>query len=87
MLNINYRTTNPVQRDKLIAEELQLNTLPPLLTILTYNSTFPEKPSTWTENGVSCSATYNADGTVNTLTKNGVTRTYSYSGGKLSGVV
>jgi hypothetical protein len=53
-------------------------------TVLTQNSAL--QPLTWTENSVACSATYNTDGTVATLTKGSVTRTYTYTSGVLTAV-
>lgn len=43
--------------------------------------------TSWIESGVSCSATYNADGSIATLTTGIVTRAFSYDGaGNLTGV-
>lgn len=42
--------------------------------------------TSWTQNGVACSATYNADGTVHTLTTGTTTRTFTYdASGNLTG--
>ncbi|MDX5962953.1 hypothetical protein SIM91_06455 [Rhodococcus opacus] len=40
-----------------------------------------------TDNGITTTYTYNADGTVHTDTRDGVTRTYTYDGsGNLTGI-
>lgn len=44
-------------------------------------------PLTWLENNIACSATYNSDGTVATIAKNNIIRTYTYTAGVLTGVV
>lgn len=43
-------------------------------------------PAAWAEDGLPCSATYNSDGTVATLTKGAITRNCTYTNGVLTGV-
>ena len=57
--------------------------MPPDYVRLTYGD---NGPLTWTEDGHACSATYNADGTVATLTKGDRRATYTYSGGKVTNI-
>lgn len=89
-LNINYTTTTPRARDKLL--EAEINNLSqgggassnfPLYQI---TAGTPAQPTAWTENGVAVSATYNPDGTIATITKNGVTRTITYLNGYVSSI-
>lgn len=56
--------------------------LPPIIEVLTRDA--DGNPLTWTENGAPCSATYNLDGTVATLTKDATTRTFTYVDGKMA---
>ena len=58
--------------------------LPPTISITTRDGN--NNPTAWTEEGISCSATYNDDGTVATLTKGSTTRTFTYSNSLLTGV-
>jgi len=61
----------------------------------TYAPAFPDTTITYsggnvatvTDNGITTTYTYNADGTVHTDTRDGVTRTYTYDGsGNLTGI-
>lgn len=55
--------------------------LPPKIVITQTNSN--GDPTSWTENGVQCSASYNVDGTISSITKGRTTMDYTYQSGRV----
>jgi hypothetical protein len=86
-LNDGYAPVWSDDDDALVATPVE-GRVPAGISAITYgDSRFPDQPTSVTEGGVTTTYTYNADGSYATRTCGGVTETFSYSNGKITGSV